>query len=76
MNIGEQVDTLQSEIDLHRKQIRSDSYSTSVGEWISLYEQKDIEIYTEFQKAFLSKNCFYRVYPSGYTNSINIRIST
>jgi Protein of unknown function DUF262 len=52
MNIGEQVDTLQSEIDLYRKQIRSDSYSMSIGEWISLYEQKDIEIYTEFPKIF------------------------
>ncbi len=52
MNIGEQVDTLQSEIDLHRKQIRSDCYSMSVGEWISLYEQAEIEIYTEFYKSF------------------------
>jgi hypothetical protein len=50
MNIKEQVDILQSEIDLHRKQIRSDSYSMSIGQWISLYEQEDIEIYTEFKK--------------------------
>lgn len=52
MNIGEQVDTLQSEIDLYRKQIRSDSYLMSIGEWISLYEQEEIEICTEFPKTF------------------------
>ncbi len=52
MNIGEQVDTLQSEIDRKRKEIRSDSYSMSVGEWISLYQQGDIEIYLEFQRLF------------------------
>jgi uncharacterized protein with ParB-like and HNH nuclease domain len=51
MNIGEQIDTLQSEIDLHRKEIRCDRYSMSIGEWISLYEQREIEIYPGFQKA-------------------------
>ncbi len=52
MNIGQQVDTLQSEIDLQRKQIRSDSYSMSIGQWISLYEQEELEIYSVFQKGF------------------------
>ena len=52
MNIGEQVDTLQFEIDCKRKEIRSDSYSMSVGEWISLYEQEEIEIICKFQKGF------------------------
>ena len=47
MNIGEQVDTLQSEIDRYREQIRLDYYSMSIGEWISLYEQHDIEIIGE-----------------------------
>jgi Protein of unknown function DUF262 len=50
MNIEQQVDTLQSEIDRKRKEISSDHYSMSIGEWISLYEQGDIEIYPGFQK--------------------------
>jgi Protein of unknown function DUF262 len=52
MNITEQVDTLQSEIDRKRKEIRSDSYSMSIGEWISLYEQQEIELIGGFQKSF------------------------
>lgn len=52
MNITEQLDTLQSEIDLHRGEIRSDCYSMSIGEWISLYEQEEIEIHLEFPKFF------------------------
>ncbi len=50
MHTGQQIDTLQSEIDRKRKEIRSDSYSMSIGEWISLYEQGDIEIYPGFNK--------------------------
>jgi hypothetical protein len=52
MNIGEKIDTLQSEIDRKRQEIRSDHYSTSIGEWISLYQQKEIEIHPEFQRFF------------------------
>jgi hypothetical protein len=52
MNIKEQVDTLQSEIDHKRQEIRSDNYSTSIGEWISLYQQGEIEIHPEFQRFF------------------------
>ena len=55
MNIEEQeqqIDKLQSEIDQRRQEIRSDSYSMSVGEWISLYQQGDIEIHPEFQRFF------------------------
>lgn len=52
MNIGKQINTFQSEIDLHRKQIRSDSYLVSIGEWISLYEQQEIELIGGFQKSF------------------------
>ena len=52
MNIGEQVDKLQSEIDQKRQEIRSDNYSTSIGEWISLYQQGEIEIHPEFQRFF------------------------
>jgi Protein of unknown function DUF262 len=52
MNIGEKVDTLQSEIDQKRQEIRSDKYSMSIGEWISLYQQGEIEIHPEFQRFF------------------------
>lgn len=52
MNIGEQADTLQSEIDQKRQEIRTDHYSMSIGEWISLYQQGQIEINPEFHKLF------------------------
>jgi Protein of unknown function DUF262 len=52
MNIGEKVDTLQSEIDQKRQEIRSDHYSMSIGELISLYQQEEIEIHPEFQRFF------------------------
>ena len=55
MNIEEQekqIDTLQSEIDQKRQEIRSDKYSMSIGEWISLYQQEEVEIHPEFQRFF------------------------
>lgn len=52
MQSKEKIDTLQSEIDQKRKEIRSDRYSTSIGEWISLYQQEEIEIHPEFQRFF------------------------
>ncbi|BAZ08096.1 DUF262 domain-containing protein [Calothrix sp. NIES-3974] len=52
MNIRDKTDTLQSEIDQKRQEIRSDNYSTSIGEWISLYQQGEIEIHPEFQRFF------------------------
>jgi hypothetical protein len=52
MNIQEQLDTLQSEIDQKRQEIRSDHYSMSIGEWISLYQQGEVEIHPEFQRFF------------------------
>jgi Protein of unknown function DUF262 len=52
MNISEKVDTLQSEIDQKRQEIRSDHYSMSIGEWISLYQQGEVEIYPGFQRFF------------------------
>jgi hypothetical protein len=52
MNIKEKEDELQSEIDQKRQEIRSDHYSTSIGEWISLYQQGEIEIHPEFQRFF------------------------
>jgi Protein of unknown function DUF262 len=52
MPVSEQVDTLQAEIDKKRQEIRPDSYSMSIGEWVSLYQQKEVEIHPEFQRFF------------------------
>lgn len=43
---------LQDEIDVMRKEIRTDGYGMSIGEWISLYENKEIDIHPEFQRFY------------------------
>ncbi|PSB04335.1 DUF262 domain-containing protein [Merismopedia glauca] len=43
---------LQEEIDTTRSDIRTDSYSMSIGEWISLYENAEIDIHPDFQRFF------------------------
>jgi len=43
---------LQDEIDKSRAVIRTDGYSMSIGEWISLYERSEIDIHPEFQRFF------------------------
>ncbi|MFM2432949.1 MAG: hypothetical protein RLZZ511_4163 [Cyanobacteriota bacterium] len=43
---------LQEELDSKRKDIRTDSYSMSIGELINLYENQEIEIHPEFQRFF------------------------
>jgi hypothetical protein len=43
---------LQEELESRRQEIRTDSYSMSVGELINLYESKEIEIHPEFQRFF------------------------
>lgn len=43
---------LRSEIEARRKEIRTDAYPMSVGEWISLYERDEIDIHPEFQRFF------------------------
>lgn len=45
-------DALQAEIDEQRKTIRTDNYPMSIGEWASLYENKEINIHPEFQRFF------------------------
>ena len=35
-----------------RKEIRTDGYAMSIGEWVSLYENKEIDIHPEFQRFF------------------------
>lgn len=44
--------SLQDQIDQMRKEIRTDGYAMSIGEWISLYENKEIDIHPEFQRFF------------------------
>lgn len=43
---------LQEQIDATRKDIRTESLSMSIGEWISLYEKEEIDIHPEFQRFF------------------------
>ncbi|GAB2862200.1 GmrSD restriction endonuclease domain-containing protein [Hymenobacter ruber] len=43
---------LQQQIDKARKEIKTDGYSMSIGEWISIYESEEIDIHPEFQRFF------------------------
>lgn len=43
---------LQEEIDRVRGDIRTDGYSMSIGEWISLYENDEVDVHPEFQRFF------------------------
>src|SRR5215204_5137795 len=44
--------TLQERIENRRKEIRTDGYPVSIGEWISLYENRELDIHPEFQRVF------------------------
>lgn len=44
--------TLQQQIDKARANIRTDAYALSLGEWISIYERKEMDIHPEFQRFF------------------------
>lgn len=39
-------------VNERRKEIRTDGYSMSIGEWISLYENDEMDIHPEFQRIF------------------------
>jgi hypothetical protein len=43
---------LNDEIDRMRKEIRTDGYGMSIGEWMSLYEDGEIDIHPEFQRFY------------------------
>jgi Protein of unknown function DUF262 len=43
---------LQEEIDKTRQEIRTDGYLMSIGEWISLYQNDEIDIHPDFQRFF------------------------
>lgn len=55
--------TLAKEIEAKRREIRTDGYSMSIGEWISLYEKGELDIHPEFQR-------FYRWTSTQKTNLI------
>jgi hypothetical protein len=44
--------SIASEVELARKEIRTDAYQMSIGEWTSLYENGDLDIHPEFQRLF------------------------
>ena len=46
------IKNLQEQIDDARKEIKTDGYAMSIGEWISLYESKEVDIHPEFQRFF------------------------
>jgi len=44
--------TLNEEIDKKRREIRTDGYPLSIGEWISMYEKNELDIHPEFQRFY------------------------
>jgi uncharacterized protein with ParB-like and HNH nuclease domain len=44
--------SLEAEIESVRSQIKTDNYPMSIGEWINLYQNKEIEIHPVFQRFF------------------------
>ncbi|MBI5659577.1 MAG: DUF262 domain-containing protein [Nitrosomonadales bacterium] len=49
--------SLIDQINKKRKEIKTDGYPMSIGEWISMYERNELDIHPEFQR-------FYRWSPS------------
>lgn len=47
--------TLQEEIEKQRAKFHTESYSMSIGEWMSLYEDNEVRIHTNFNKNKASK---------------------
>jgi len=43
---------IQQEIDARRAEIRTSGYTMSIGELISLYERKEIDLHPQFQRFF------------------------
>jgi len=44
--------TILEEVERGRKEIRTDDYAMSIGEWVSMYEGGDLDIHPEFQRFF------------------------
>lgn len=51
------------EVNEKRREIRTDGYAMSISEWISLYENNEVDIHPEFQR-------FYRWGDAQKTNLI------
>lgn len=51
------------QINKKRKEIKTDGYPVSIGEWISMYEKNELDIHPEFQR-------FYRWSPAQKTSLI------
>lgn len=43
---------LQEQIDRARQEIRADAYSMSIGEWINLYRDEELDVHPELQRFF------------------------
>ena len=43
---------LQEEIETRRRLIKTDSYSMSIGELMSIYQSKELDLRPEFQRFF------------------------
>ncbi|MFC3119435.1 hypothetical protein ACFOHS_19235 [Jhaorihella thermophila] len=46
------VMSIMEEVDEARKDIRTDDYPMSIGEWINLYQDGDLDIHPEFQRFY------------------------
>jgi uncharacterized protein with ParB-like and HNH nuclease domain len=44
--------SLQAQIDKKRKEIKTDGYPMSIGEWLSMYERDELDIHPEFQRYY------------------------
>ena len=55
--------SLVEQINKKRKEIKTDGYPISIGEWISMYESRELDIHPEFQR-------FYRWSPAQKTGLI------
>ena len=44
--------SLVDQIEKKRKEIKTDGYPMSIGEWISMYEKDEIDIHPEFQRIY------------------------
>ncbi|MBN1366179.1 MAG: DUF262 domain-containing protein [Syntrophaceae bacterium] len=62
--------SLSEEIEKNRQDIRTDAYSMSIGEWISLYENNELDIHPEFQRFYRWDN----VQKSNFIESILLGI--
>lgn len=52
MKRQEKTNLLQAEIDKVREEIHTDGYSMSIGEWMSIYEDGDLDMHPEFQRFY------------------------